>query len=292
MIRLSFLALVLFNCASVIAQDNSEQLVVNVSTPNPQRGTAAPLRLFLKGHELQVLSVEMPPDVPLDVVFVLDNGGHQQRMMTLAKDYVVMLGSGIREAKTKFTVLLAAKQPLVLEETTKASELASRLVQNKTAQRSSSEDAGDLAGGVAEAVHLLKESRGVRVIVVVSDEDDNISGKALQELKEQVVSAHILCYSVLLAEHDFFGTKARSAWGVLLHQLADYSGGEQYQTDWQNRKADPKSLSVIAGRISSEGLAAFRLPADLHIKSGLYTPKAQFTGDSRSVRTSPFVISH
>jgi hypothetical protein len=293
MTRLSFLVVVLFvSGASVVAQDNPEQLIVNVSTPNPQHGTGVSLKLFLKGHELQVLNVERPPDVPLDVVFVLDNGGHQQRMMALAQDYVVMLASSVRESQTKFTVLLAAKQPQVLEETGKASELASRLKQSGIAQQSGNEDAADLAGGVAEAVHILKGSPGVRVIVVVSDEDDNISGKAIQQLKEQVVSAHILCYSILLAQHDFFGTKARSAWGVRLHQLADYSGGEQYQTDWQNRKADPKPLSVIAGRISSEGLVAFKLPADLHVKSGLYTPNAQFTGDSRSIRTSPFVVAH
>ncbi len=277
MTRFLFLVVVLFvPGASVVAQDNSEQLIVNVSTPNPQHGTVAPLKLFLKGRELQVLSVQRPPDVPLDVVFVLDNGGHQLRMMTLAQNYVVMLASGIRESQIKFTVLLAAKEPLVLEETSKASELKSRLAQNNTAQPSSNDDAGDLAGGVTEAVHILKESRGVRVIVVVSDEDDNISGKDLQELKEQVVSAHILCYSILLAEHDFFGTKARSAWGVRLHQLSDFSGGEQYQTDWQNRKADPKPLSIVAERISDEGLVTFKLPADLHIKSGLYTSNAQF----------------
>ena len=112
MIRLSFVAFVLFiSCASVVAQDNSEQLIANVSMPNPQHGTAAPPRLFLKGHELQVLSVQRPPDVPLDVVFVLDNGGHQQRMMALAQSYVVMLASGIRESQTKFKVLLAAKEP-------------------------------------------------------------------------------------------------------------------------------------------------------------------------------------
>jgi hypothetical protein len=246
----------------------------------------------LKGHELQVLSVERPPDVPLDVVFVLDNGSHQQRVMTLAQDYVVMLASSIRESQTKFTVLLAAKEPLVLEETSKASELKSRLAQNNIAQQPSNGDAADLAGGVAQAVHILKGARGIRVIVVVSDEDDNISGQSLQQLKEQVVSEHILCYSILLAEHAFFGTKARSAWGVRLHQLADFSGGEQYQTDWQNRKADPEPLSVIAGRISSEGLVAFKLPADLHIRPGLYAPNAQFTGDSRNIRTSPFVITH
>lgn len=234
----------------------------------------------------------MPPAVPLDVVFVLDNGGHQQRMMTLAQDDVVLLASSMRESQTKFTVLLAAKEPLVLEETSKASELKSRLAQNKIAQQSSSGDEADLAGGVAQAVQILKGARGVRVIVVVSDEDDNITGQSLQRLKEQVVSEHILCYSILLADHDFFGTKARTAWGVRLHQLADFSGGEQYQTDWQNRKADPKRLSVVAGRISSEGLVAFKLPPDLRIKSSRYTPNAQFPGDSRSIPTSPFVMAH
>ena len=293
MTRFSFLILVFFvGGASVAAQDRPEQLFVNVYTPNPQHGTVTPPKLFLKGHELQVLSVQMSPDVPLDVVFVLDNGGHQQKLMGLAHDYVVLLASSIREPVTRFTVLLAAREPQILEETSKASELASRQAQSRIAQQSRDSDGADLAGGIEEAVRMLKGSEGVRVIVVVSDEDDNISSNTLQELKQQVVSAHILCYSFLLAEHDFFGTKARSAWGVRLHQLAELLGGEQHQTDWQNRKADPKSLSAVAERISGEGLVVFKLPPDLRIDSGIYTPKAQFSGDSHSIRASPFAVIH
>jgi len=77
---------------------------------------------------------------------------------------------------------------------------------------------------------------------------------------------------------------------VRLHQLADFSGGEQYQTDWQNRKADQKSLSVVAERITGERLVAFKLPPGLRIDSGIYTPKAQFSGDSHSIRASPFAV--
>lgn len=82
MTRFSILVLVFFaGGASVAAQDRPEKLFVNVYMPNPQHGAVTPPKLFLKGHELHVLSVQRSPDVPLDVMFVLDNGGHQQKLM-------------------------------------------------------------------------------------------------------------------------------------------------------------------------------------------------------------------
>src|SRR6202042_116918 len=103
-----------------------------------------------------------------------------------------------------------------------------------------------------------------------------ISGKAMQSLKADMAGAHIRCFSILLAQHDFFGTKARTAWGVRLNSLANFSGGAQYDTYWQSRQSDELVLKTVAARISSGGLVSFSIPPSLKIKPGIHTLKAQF----------------
>jgi len=296
MIRRFLLApLFIVFCASLHAQNDGGLMTVNVSglvAPSDSTQNVNPVKLFLKGHELPVSTVTDFSQMPLHVVFVLDNGRHQERLMPLAMDYVAKIAASIHVSQPNYTVLAATKLPSILLETSDASELSSALGNVKPPEGTAKVDSADLYAAMTEAVNILKSMLGVRVVVLLSDDDDNINGKLLQDLKVQMASTHTRCYSILLAQHDFFGTRARSASGRRLNSLANFSGGAQYETNWQNRQSDPSVLRIVAERISHGSIVTFTLPADLKVKPGIYTLQAQSLGTTRMIRTSPFVLPH
>lgn len=290
---LTLLLLIYSGCVS--AQNDRSRLTVNVygpSLPDDVRHLAPPTGMLLKGHPVSISAVENLPDIPLNVVFVLDNGVHQQGVMPLALDYVTKIAMAIHNSHPTYTLVVAAKTPTIVSEVTNASDLPTALTDSTIRPVSKRDESGDLRAGVAKAINILESKQGGRVIVIVSDDDDNINGKALKALNAQAASAHVRCFSVLLAAmHDFFGTKARAAWGDHLRSLADFSGGAQYETHWQNRRSDPHVLKAVAERISRGSLISFALPPGLGLKPGTYTLKAQFGDTRRTVDTSPFIVA-
>jgi len=177
------------------------------------------------------LGLQSLPGAPLYVVFVLDNGDHQQAIKKRAKDYVAALAADFRIPNVMFTLLIAAKEPEVLKETSDESDLTTGLVQSKIAENSSQEESADLNGGLTKAIQILEGSAGIRAVVVISDDDDDIAKQKLATLKSQLASSRVLLYSILLAQHDFFGSKTHSRRGVRLNQLSSFSGGGQNETD-------------------------------------------------------------
>jgi hypothetical protein len=290
--RVGFLLLIFLSSRSVAAQNAPNQFGVYVPTAAVRSADANAVKLSLKQSNLQVTKVESPPDLPIHIVFVLDNGSHQQALTRLALDYVQMVAADIRDNHPRFTVLLAAKEPTVVADIDTASGLLESLSNVRIAMNSGSLQSEDLAGGVSRAIHILDVSDGVRVVVILSDGDDDIADGELSNLKMQLAETHTLCFSLLLAEHDFFGTKVRSAWGVQLQRLANYSGGGQYETHWQNRKGDPKVLASLAEQISSQTLISFEIPTGIIINPGTYRLKAEIAGDPHTLRTSPLSFSH
>jgi len=277
----------------LLAQSDAGKLVVNVNPPisrNESAQNSTPVKLFLDAHELPITRVERLPNTPLHVVFVLDNGGHQQGLMSLARDYVVKLATAVHNSQPTFTVVSAAKDPEILAQTGDPSALQSELAHADTPLNSPQEESADLNAGIALAANLLSDAPGVRDIVILSDDDDDINGKGMQSVKTQLATAHIRCFSILLAQHDFFGTKARTAWGVRLNSLANFSGGAQYNTYWQSRQSDEVVLRTVAARVSSGNLVSFSIPANLNVRPGVYYLKVQL-GDGKSmIRSSPFVL--
>src|ERR1700743_947682 len=95
-------ALTILSGAPLFAQMEANNLMVNVNVPTRQGAngneSSASVKLFLDGHELTVWSVEALSETPLHIVFVLDNGGHQQKLMSLAQDYVTKLAAAIRSS--------------------------------------------------------------------------------------------------------------------------------------------------------------------------------------------------
>ncbi len=130
--------------------------------------------------------------------------------MKTSLDYVASLAAAIHDSRPKFTIVAAGKQPKVLAEADTPSGI-------QTAIRTldpSSEDYGGLPGslyaGVLHGISLLENSSGIRTIVIVADNDDDVTSAALEELRRQMAANHIRCFSILLANHDFSGSKARA----------------------------------------------------------------------------------
>ncbi len=155
-------------------------------------------KLFFKNTPLDVIRVDTPPLAPLHVVFVLDSDTHQRTLMKTSLDYVASLAAAIHDSRPKFTIVAAGKQPKVLAEADTPSGI-------QTAIRTldpSSEDYGGLPGslyaGVLHGISLLENSSGIRTIVIVADNDDDVTSAALEDLRRQMAANHIRCFSILL----------------------------------------------------------------------------------------------
>jgi hypothetical protein len=270
--------------ASSFAQINSSSQAVYVNE------TSTMARLFLGGQEIPVSSVQAVSRLPLHVVFVLDDAPHQEPLMQLALSYVAQLAGDIQNSEVAYTVLAAGKNPKVVAEGRSGSDLFAEIERDDLSHRPDSNESEGLYDGTGKAVNILDRSSGVRVIVVFSDNDDDIKGNELKNLKTQFAASHIRCYSVLLANRDFYGTKVQVAAGSHLRSLAMFSGGGIYETDWQDRRSDPDVLSAVVARITAGSLITFALPEYFRIKPGIYNLKAELRGSGQTAKTSPFVV--
>jgi hypothetical protein len=176
--------------------------------------------------------------------------------------------SGIQGSQPAFTVLLATKKPTALADTQTTSALQEELTNTSSTITPGAFQSADLAAGVDEAEQERIQFHGIRVVIIISDGDGDITRQEFNHLKTQMAEARVLCCSVPLAEqHDFLGTKARNAGGVKLRGLASFSGGGQHETHWQSRKSDPKVLASTAARIPIETLITFEIPAAVKTRS-------------------------
>jgi hypothetical protein len=284
----------LVSCAPIVAQVSSDSAAVYVDAADIKGGqvrdTSTTTKLFLGGQELSVSSVENVSTLPLHLVFLLDAAPHQQDLMQLAMSYVAALAADVHNVQATYTVVAAGKNPRVMAEADTASDLADRMSHIDMTKRPSGGEAEGLYDGAFKAVSLLNDSPGGRSVVIFSDNDDDIDAKGLQNLKTQMAASHVRCFNILLASHDFYGSKAKSAAGLRLNKLANFSGGAQYLTNWQNRQSDFSVLRSVAARLSSGSLITFTLPQQPSIKPGIYNLKAQSGVNGKILRTSPLAL--
>ena len=252
---------------------------------------AGSVKLFLGSQQLPVSRVDEVATVPLNVVFLLDGAPHQEALMRMAKDYVARLAADLHVRQANYAVVLSGNSPYVVAQGRTADELISQL--NKADQNTAASEGNSegLYNGASIAAGLLEHSTGNRALVVLSDDDDDIDKGRMNDLKSQLARAHIRCFSILLANRGFFGSKVRPAGGIHLNSLAKFSGGAQFETDWQNRKADSCTLAKTVERMRAGTLISFELPEHTTTPAGTYSLKVQLSGNGRTLTSTPFAIS-
>ena len=211
--------------------------------------------------------------------------------MQLAINYVAKLAGSLHNPEVTYTVLASGKEAQVMAEASNVPDLLEQIKQVNLSPHPDRNDSEGLYEGASKAVEILKQTSGVRSVVILSDDDDDIKSKEIQKLKTEFAEHHIRCYSILLANRDFYGTKARSAAGIHLRSLSTFTGGGQYQTNWQERRADLSVLSAITARMTEGSIISFTLPEHLGAKPGTYSLKAQLGQTGKSYKTTPFVVS-
>ena len=274
------------------AQTYPAEVAVNVTfrdTAHDGQNLNLP-KLFFKNTPLDVIRDDTLPLAPLHVVFVLDSDTHQRTLMKTSLDYAASLAAAIHSSQPRFTVVAAGRQPKVLAEADTSSQIQAAI----RGLDPGSEDYGGLPGslyaGVLHGISLLENSSGLRTIVIVADNDDDVTSAALDKLRRQMAANHIRCFSILLANHDFSGSKARARAGIDLEKLSTSSGGLQFWTDWQNRQKDYKAIDKAAQKIDRGSLITFRLPGAFRSKPGFYTFEAQPADGGKTVKTNPILI--
>jgi hypothetical protein len=287
-----FLFLSVLSCLQGFAQANPDTRAVYVEAfgkkQAPSESDLKTAKLFLGKQELTISGIENVSALPLSVVFVIDRAPHQSSLVQLELDYIGQLAESIANPEMTFSVIAGGKDPPIVAEAHSAAALVAALKEVDLTPHRDNKEAEGLYDGASKAVSLLDQSPGVRSIVFFSDDDDDISGKRLQELKQQVAVSHIRCYSVLIAHRDFYGSKARTASGIRLNTLGRFSGGGKYETNWQDRRSDPFALRAVALNISHGSLVTFSLPEHLFVKPGIYNLKLQLGMNGQKIKTTPF----
>ena len=166
--------------------------------------------------------------------FLLDDAQHQKPLMRLAMDYVTQVAGNLHNTEIAYTFLTVSKNPRIAAEGRSPSDLVAEIKKADLIHRSDSKDSEGLYDGAAQVVNILDHSLGARIILIFSDNDDEVEGNELKNRKTQFASLHARCYPVLPANRGFYGSKVHAAAGFNLRALATFSGGAIYKTDWQD----------------------------------------------------------
>jgi hypothetical protein len=288
----TFVFLSILCCMQSFAQATPDTRAVYVEAFSknkaPSDADLKSAKLFLGKQEMTISAIENVSALPLHIVFVIDRAPHQGSLVQLALDYVGQLVKSLPNSEMTLTVLAAGKSPRLIAEADTAVDLVAALKEVDLTQHLDKDEAEGLYDGASKAVSLLNQSPGVRSIVIFSDDDDDISSKRLNDLKQQVAAAHIRCYSVLLAYRDFYSTKTRAASGSRLNALDGFSGGKEYGTKWQDRRSDPLVLHALASHIYEGSLITFSLPEHISVKPGIYNLRVKFGMNGKTAKTTPF----
>ena len=290
---LSIFSLTLITSAH--AQVAPAEAAVSVSFSNSmasdQGQKSALPKLSFKNMPLDVVSFESTPLAPLHVVFVLDSEAHQKALMKTSLNYVANLATAIHDSHPTFTILAAGKKAAVLAGADTPADLQTAIKALDLNGDIFGGSPGSLSAGILQGVSMLEKSPGLRTLVVVADNDDDVSPATLEQLRRAMAANHIRCFSILLANRMFSGSKVRTRAGSNLERLSVLSGGLQIWTDWENRLDDHKAIETAAQKIDQASLITFRLPDALGTKPGLYTFDARPADGGKAVKTSPLFIS-
>lgn len=288
------LALILMITSITRAQSSPGIVGVNADTGSivnsPAKDDVKNWRLSYKTQELSLVSVENLPTAPLHIVFVLDVSRHQQRLLPLTLDYLEQLAGVINNSQPDFTVVPATQNADVIVQAHTAAELRTRLTTMDSSALASLASNPSLPAGILKGLKLLGAQSGSRVVVLFADDNDEIDSASQKALKLKLAAAHVRCFTILVSNHDFFGTKARSRRADKIESLASFSGGQTYETDWQRRSSDITQLQKAAFRISQGTVLNFEFPQASPFKPGVYKLRARFAGGQREFSTSPVIV--
>lgn len=282
---LAALAILLGTC-TLTAQDLNERLTVPVETTYEGSHTA----FLLDGKD--VVSGHFKPASALarNVVFVVDTASHQRSSAVRSQNYLAELARQVRGSSVSFTVIATDPQPNIAVRTSSLVGLQNAVLQPTIGVEGKGDEGRHFGQAIRLALDSLEEAEGDRTIIVLSDGDDDLSGSELKKLKTGFAQTHTRLFSILIANHDFFGTKAHSAWGVKLNALARFTGADQYETNWQHRASDPSVLMSVAARVSAGGQIRFSLPSQMAVRPGVHRLTVRVDETGASMKSGPFVV--
>ena len=185
--------------------------------------------------------------LPMTIVFVIDRAKHQAPMLPLVRKYVRQVTSRLSDADVRWALVLTGATSQA--QTYSAADFLTRIDRDIASEKMPNRGAkSSLADSVRSAIQLARTAT-VGAIVVVSDGDDDIGGKSAHEISLLLAKTDVRLFSLLLAFHDFYGTKAHSQWGWELGKIAEQTAGGQYETNYQARDRDERVLNDLAARI-------------------------------------------
>lgn len=257
----------------------------NAPGPHPED-----IRFHLRKTEIPISHLASINGLPIHIVFVVDVSRHQLGLISLAERYIGSIANAVQSPDVLFTVRLATKERLIIAESSTAGGMAKALGEYDLSQLAQANVTPSLFQGIVQFI-TEPDSRPVRELVVVSDEDDDIKGRQRKVLANEAARTHTRFFSLLLAQRDFYGTHARPRSGVELNRLTDSSGGDQYWTNWQKRGSDKTALDALSRRLTNGTLVTFEIPQETPLKVGLHCLGATRANGKRE-SSSHFLVAH
>jgi hypothetical protein len=287
------LPLLLANVPAAVSQGVPTEKRQTLIVTGGDRGHPTPidatsLRFVCQGHELQFISSETIQSVPLDVAIVLDMSSSQGHVAQLEAEYATSVLRSIRHDNIRVTLISSGSEVATLVQSAPLADALTALaaIAAGTAQPSRAARSR-VYEGISEAITLFPDDHATHIVVVFAEGVNEGASAVLHSLERQAASKRVAAFVILVASHDFFGTKSHEEYGWRLRQFSSVLGGETFQTDFQDRKKDAHVLSKAASEISNAQVVTLAVPHGL--TPGMCRLKVK-SGSSSHARTSPIVV--
>ena len=183
--------------------------------------------VYEDGVRQEIVSFEAETDLPLTLVVAMDTSGSVRTKLEFEQDAAVEFFFTVIERRRDEGMLVTFDSSVqVLQDFTDSPERLSEAVrQIRVGGSSSMYDAIYLA--IAQKVAQRPEG-GRRIMVVVSDGDDNSSEKTLEEALEVAQRNDVVIYTISTNSTADFGADRQERGDRLLEELAEETGGRSF----------------------------------------------------------------
>ena len=257
--------------------------ISDIYVPLDSKGVASS-SFSLGGTKVAVTEIEPVAKSPMHVAFVIDGAKHQAGMLQLTQDYVKAITQALKDDNVGYRAIVTGAAKLTEEAPGDA--FLNQLPQLLSDSSTDATSAESLSRAIQQSIESLPDSGGGAVIVI-SDGDDDVSDKSVKSLSTTLAKHRVRLYSILLAFHDFYGTRTHSRWGINLEALSSRSGGDQHETNYQLRSQDAVRVTALAKHIPFGTLVSIPASESAHGSS----PKSLEirTADGKKLRSAQFL---
>lgn len=231
--------------ASIRSDVNLVLIPVTVTDPMNRFVTGLEKEYFklFEDKKQQVITQFSSDDAPLSVGIIFDCSGSMGRKLEKSRQAVAQFFKTANPEDEAFLVQFHNSAELIQPFTANLEDVQNRLTFTQSKGMTALLDA------VYLGLHEMKKAKNPRkALLVISDGGDNSSRYTESEIRAQVKEADVQIYAIGI--YEAVGSRGRTAeesnGPALLTELADQTGGRQYQVDNLNELPD------IAARIGME----------------------------------------